>query len=136
MSESPYSKYQDILLVHHYGAAVALQNFVLSCYNGNMAQFRGDALANFDKQHFGIFIELANHYYRHRENDPQLLKVGAAIWDDRRQQGRLHLARVVEHRAIDPKHYDGSERDYYDHLEWLERQTVEMRNKGWIRADE
>lgn len=137
MSESPYLKYRDILLVQSYSAAFALQDFVLSCYNGNMAQFRGDALANFDKQHFGIFIELATHYYRYRENDPQLLKVGAAIWDHRRQIGRLHLARVAEHRAIDPKHYeDGSERDYYHELEWLERRTVEMREKGWIRADE
>lgn len=133
VSESPFLKYRDILLREAYSVAEALQDFALSCYNGQMAQFRGDALANFDQQHFAIFVEMATYYHQHRENDPYLLEVGAAMWDARRERGRQHLAQVAEHRAINPKHYaEGSERDYYDQLDWLERQTERMKTKGWI----
>ncbi|MCY1264111.1 hypothetical protein D9M68_370120 [compost metagenome] len=136
-NESPFLRYRDILLVHSYSAAGALQDFALSCYNGQLGQFRGDALANFDQHHFAIFLEMANYYYRHRENDPHLLEVGAAIWEDRRERGRKLLTELAEHRAINPKQYaEGSERDYYDQLDWLVQQTDRMKAKGWITVNE
>ncbi len=132
-TESPFLKHREILLHQSYSAAGALQDFALSCYNGQLGQFRGDALANFDQQHFAIFVEMATYYHQHRENDPHLLEVGAAIWADRRDRGRKHLAELAEHRAINPKKYpDGSERDYFDQLDWLNRQTERMKAKGWI----
>ncbi|MDU4254547.1 hypothetical protein [Pseudomonas sp.] len=135
-SASPFYKYRDILLNGSYSAAGALQDFALSCYNGNMAQFRGDALANFDKQHFAIFVELATYYHQYREDDQHLLDVGAAIWDSRRERGRDILERLATHKSIKPHEYpDGTEHDYYDQLRWLERQVEIMKAKSWIDAD-
>ncbi len=136
-SESPYYRYRQILLHESYSAAGALQDFVLSCYNGNMGQFRGDALANFDARHFAMFVELASHYHQHRENDPHLHEVGAALWEARREHGRRILSELEQHRAIDPEQYqDGTVNDYYDQLRWLERQAEIMRAKGWITPDD
>lgn len=83
-SDSPFLKYRDILVHQSYSAAGALQDFTLSCYNGSLGQFRGDSIGNFDTEHFGIFLELVNHYRRHGENDQHFLEVGAAIWESRR----------------------------------------------------
>ena len=132
-SDSPFLKYRDILLHQSYSAAGALQDFALSCYNGSLGQFRGDSIGNFDSKHFGIFLELVNYYRKHGENDQYLLAVGAAIWESRRERGRQLLTQIKEHRAITPSEYeDGSEREYWQQMDWLERQAKSMRDKGWI----
>lgn len=69
MPDSPFSKYRNILVSENYSAAKALQDFALSCYNGHLAQFRGDALRNFDANHMAIFFELARHYHAYGEED-------------------------------------------------------------------
>lgn len=132
-SESPFLKYRDILTNQSYSAAGALQDFALSCYNGSLGQFRGDSIGNFDTQHFEIFLELVNYYRRHGENDQHLLEVGAAIWKNRRERGRKLQADLAEHRAIKPSEYEeGSEREYWQQMDWLERQLQKMKDKGWI----
>ena len=134
-SGSPFLKYRDILVHQSYSAAGALQDFTLSCYNGSLGQFRGDSIGNFDTEHFGIFLELVNHYRRHGENDQHFLEVGAAIWESRRERGRKLLADLAEHRAIKPSEYeDGSEREYWQQMDWLEREADRMKAKGWIDA--
>lgn len=132
-ADSPFMKYRDILTNQSYSAAKALQDFTLSCYNGSLGQFRGDSIGNFDSQHFGIFLELVNYYRAHGENDPHLLSVGAAIWDKRREWGRKLLDQIAEHRSIKPSAYEeGSEREYWQQMEYLENQERIMREKGWI----
>lgn len=133
--ESPYRKYEEILLHGGYSTAEALSNFVLSCYNGSLASFRGDTLANFDAHHFNIFIELAEHYHKTREDDPELLRIGDALWKARRSWGNKLLEDLAAHRSIDPKQWeDGSEYDYHEHLRRLERTKNEFQAKGWIDA--
>lgn len=135
-SDSPFLKYRDILVHQSYSAASALQDFALSCYNGSLGQFRGDSIGNFDTKHFAIFLELVNCYRQHGENDQHLLEVGAAIWENRRERGRKLLADLAEHRAIKPSEYEeGSEREYWQQMEWLEQQAERMKSKGWIDAD-
>jgi len=135
-SDSPFLKHRDILVHQSYSAANALQDFALSCYNGSLGQFRGDSIGNFDPKHFEIFLELVNYYRRHGENDKHLLEVGAAIWDNRRESGRKLLAQIAEHRAIKPSEYeDGSEREYWQQMEWLKGAAENMRRKGWIDGD-
>jgi hypothetical protein len=135
-SESPFLKHRDILVHQSYSAANALQDFALSCYNGSLGQFRGDSIGNFDPRHFEIFLELVNHYRLHGENDEHLLEVGAAIWDNRRESGRKLLAEIAELGAIKPSEFaEGSEREYWQQMEWLKRQAEKMRRKGWIDED-
>lgn len=132
-SDSPFLKYRDILVRQSYSAAGALQDFTLSCYNGQLGQFRGDSIGNFDTKHFGILLELVNYYRLQGENDEHLLSVGAAIWESRRERGRKLLAEIAEHRAITPSEYeDGSENDYWAQMDWLEREAERLRRQGWM----
>lgn len=132
-SDSPFLKYQDILINQSYSAAGALQDFALSCFNGSLGQFRGDCIRNFDDKHFAIFLELANYYRRHGANDEHLLAVGAAIWRDRRATGSRLLAELSAHQKIEPSEYpNGSESDYWGQMDWLQREVENMRQKGWI----
>lgn len=134
-NESPFLKYRDILLHESYSAAGALQDFALSCYNGSLGQFRGDSIGNFDQAHFGIFLELVNHYRRHGENDEHLLNVGAATWESRRESGRYLLGVLAKHGSIKPSEYEeGGERGYWEQMRWLESQVEQMKAKGWIDA--
>lgn len=133
MLDSPFSQYRNILVSENYSAAKALQDFALSCYNGNMAQFRGDALRNFDANHMAIFLELARHYHEHGENDPCLLEVGATIWENRRRAGRKVLDDLAALKAIAPADFqDGTEKDYWDEVRWLEKTASDLKKQGWI----
>ena len=131
--ESPYKKHEQLLINSSYSAASAVQNFVLSCYNGHLAQFKGCDIRSFDENHFAIFLELATHYHAHGENDPELLRVGSAMWQKRKRWGENLQKELARHKAADPNAWEGGDaEDYHDTLQSLEQAELEMREKGWI----
>lgn len=128
---SPFKKYRHILF-EGYSTAASLQEFTLSLYNSSSTQFRADKLSNYDDEHFRIFVEFAKSYYVNRENDPEFMAVCRELWDLRKQWGREHLARVEEHKRINPKDYGEGEREWHEQMAWLERTTETYREKQWI----
>jgi hypothetical protein len=129
---SPFEKHREILLEQSYSTAESLQQFVLSMYNSDNVQFRADKLTNYDTQHFAIFVELANSFHLHGENDPAFMQICREMWAQRKQWGREHLEQLTAHKAINPKAYDEGERGWHEHLEWLESRSTALRSKGWI----
>jgi hypothetical protein len=69
-AESPFQRHRAVLVQHDYSAAQTLQSFVLSCWNGNTWQFRGDRLTNLDQEHRRAFLEMAQSYAIRGEGDP------------------------------------------------------------------
>lgn len=131
---SPFKKYRHILF-EGYSTAGALQQFALSLYDGETTQFRADRLSNFDDRHLQIFVEFAQSYHQHGENDPEFMAVCREMWDLRKRWGKEHLARVEEHLQIDPKTYDEGERAWREQRDWLEQTTQRYKANGWIAQD-
>lgn len=130
---SPFEKHRDLLLNADYSAAGALQQFVLSLYNSATTQFQASRISNFDDQHMAIFLEFARSYHRNVENDEAFMQVCRQMWLDRKRWGVELLERQAAHQAIDPSAYsEGSERDWREQRDWLERQVAEYQAKGWI----
>jgi len=130
---SVFERHRDILLDADYSAAQSLQQFVLSLYNSASAKFEADRLGNYDDRHFRIFSEMAASYRLNGENDPEFMRVCQDMWSQRKGWGRESLAQLEAHRAISPTAYpDGTERDWREQLEWLERRVQALRAKGWI----
>lgn len=77
ISESPFAKHRGVIL-GFYGAAVILQDIVLSCWSGSTYPVSLSKLAYLDDRHKPIALALIEHYAAHGEND----KAFMALADD------------------------------------------------------
>ena len=121
-NENPFTRHRNKLLGADYSAALSLQAFVLSLYNGNTWKFRGDSLSNFDEQHFQAFCELAGWYRQHTEGCPVFMATCRAMIDERREYAAENLRELEKLKATDPADFDGTESDLYYCIEQRERQ--------------
>lgn len=116
-SESPFHRHRKILLHHDYSGAQTLQSFALSCWNGNTWQFRGDRLTSLDQKHLTIFLELAQQYSRHGENDPVFMEVCREMIEKRRRWAAENKSKIDELAASSPEDYPDGRTAYWQEMD-------------------
>ncbi|MBC2693194.1 MULTISPECIES: hypothetical protein [Pseudomonas] len=118
---NPFAIHRDKLIGADYSAALSLQAFVLSLYNGNTWKFRGDSLSNFDEEHFHAFCQLAGWYRRFTEGCPVFMATCREMIAERRKWAAINLSELEKLRATDPADFDGSASDLYYCIEQCEK---------------
>lgn len=79
MEQSPYLKYENILLHEKYGTAYRLGELVLGFYDPRRFRLRkDDCWGGFDSRHRGIYQELANWHHEHG-NDQSFVTICEAL---------------------------------------------------------
>ncbi|MBT2374388.1 hypothetical protein [Pseudomonas fluorescens] len=138
MEQSPYLKYDDILLRGKYGTAYRIQELVIALYDPDRFRFRKENYwGGFDTRHRGIYLELEN-WYREQGYEPSLVAVCEAIIALNEQQAVHSLAELIQLRATLPRDYPAeaggtSEASYEAALEACEHHVSVARRKGFLR---
>lgn len=121
-AESPFQRHRALLIQHNYSAAQTLQLFVLSCWNGNTWQFRGDRLTNLDPAHRVAFLELAQSYAIRGESDPVFMKVCGEMIEQRRRWAAENKAKMDELAASSPDDHPDGSAEYWREMDELAEQ--------------
>lgn len=105
INESPFSKYKDMVL-SSYSTAEWLRQFVLSMYCGSDYQVGLSQIGALDDRHYGVFMEMIEHYRKHGENDSAFMELGRAIFDlDEQKERERQRMQAIEHFAEDIQYY-------------------------------
>lgn len=134
-TESPFHRHRALLLQHDYSAAQALQSFVLSCWNGNTWQFRGDSLTNLDPEHRRAFLEMAQSYAIHGENDPVFMEVCRAMIEQRRRWAVENKAKMDDLAASSPDDHPDGSAEYWREMDQLGKQHTRNQEVYLIERD-
>lgn len=121
-SESPFATYRQMLVGADYSAALSLQSFVLSLYNGNTWKFRGDSLSNFDSEHLEAFCQMARWYNRYTEGCPVFMQVCRDMIAERSHWAAQNLRELEALRKTNIADYDGEPADYRREIEDRQKQ--------------
>lgn len=121
-TENPFTAHRDKLVGADYSAALSLQAFVLSLYNGNTWQFRGDSLSNFDGEHLQAFCQMARWYNRYTEGCPVFMSTCREMIAERRYWAANNLRELERLRNSNVADHDGEPSDYYREIEHREKQ--------------
>ncbi|RMR70283.1 hypothetical protein ALP80_200141 [Pseudomonas savastanoi pv. fraxini] len=121
-TESPFLRHRALLVKHDYSAAQTLQSFVLSCWNGNTWQFRGDRLTNLDQEHRRAFLEMAQSYAIHGENDPDFMEVCRTMIEQRRRWAVENKAKMDELAESSPDDHPDGRAEYWREMDELGKQ--------------
>lgn len=138
MDQSPYLKYDDILLHGKYGTAYRIQELVIALYDPERFRFRKENYwGEFDTRHRGIYLELEN-WYREHGYEPSFVAVCETIITRHEQLAAKVFAELIQLRATQPSDYpaeDGatSEATYEAALESCEYHVSVARRKGFLR---
>lgn len=132
----PFATYRHMLVGADYSAALSLQSFVLSMYNGNTWKFRGDSLSNFDDEHLRAFCLMASWYNRYTEGCPVFMAVCREMIEERRQWANHNLRELVILRNSNIADYDGEPSDYYREIEDREKRYEDHKAHYLIGHDD
>lgn len=122
VNECPFATYRHMLVGADYSAALSLQSFVLSLYNGNTWKFRGDSLSNFDSEHLEAFCQMARWYNRYTEGCPVFMAVCREMIEERRYWAANNLRELERLRNSNVADHDGEPSDYYREIADREKQ--------------
>lgn len=134
-AESPFQRHRAVLLQHDYSAAQTLQSFVLSCWNGNTWQFRGDRLTNLDQDHRRAFLELAQSYAIRGEGDPVFMEVCREMIEQRRAWAAENKAKMDELAVSSPDDYPDGKAAYWREMDELGKQHMLNQERYLIDRD-
>lgn len=135
-TENPFAVHRSKLIGADYSAALSLQSFVLSLYNGETWKFRGDSLSNFDGEHLEAFCYMARWYNRHTEGCPVFMSTCREMIAERREHAAYNLGELEKLRATDPKDFDGTPSDLYYLIEQREKRYELDKSRHLIDRDD
>lgn len=124
VAESPFQRHRALLLKHDYSAAQTVQSFVLSCWNGSTWQFRGDRLTNLDQEHRRAFLELAQSYAIHGENDTVFMDVCGEMIEQRRRWAVDNKAAMDKLAESSPDDHPDGPAEYWREMDELSKQHI------------
>lgn len=134
-AESPFQRHRVVLLQHDYSAAQTLQSFVLSCWNGNTWQFRGDRLTNLDQEHRRAFLEMAQSYAIRGEGDPVFMEVCREMVEQRRRWAVENKTKLDELAASSPDDHPDGRTEYWREMDELGKQHTLNQERCLIDRD-
>jgi len=134
--QNPFAIHRKKLIGASYSAALSLQAFVLSLYNGNTWQFRGDSLSNFDEEHIEAFCQMASWYRIHTESCPVFMATCREMIDERRESAAFNLRQLESLRATNPADFDGTPSDLYHCIQQCEKQYESDKAHYLISSDD